>query len=328
MNNVDKTLLNDKNALCNALSGLGRVAVLLGGQSAEREVSLQSGQAIVKALQAVSVNAFAMDIGANAIAQLEEEQPDYAFIALHGGAGEDGRMQALLEFMEIPYTGSGVNASAHAMDKLRCKYLWRGMGLSTPDFKVLDSQSNWEEIISSLGGSVMVKPASEGSSIGMAPANNADQLKAAYENAAKYDCCVIAEQMITGSEFTVAVLSDEVLPPIRLETDNQFYDYDAKYVSNETRYLCPCGLAQEKEEELKALVKSAFESLDCKDWGRVDVMADADGKFYLLEVNTVPGMTSHSLVPMAAQAAGKDFEHLVAQVLYSSLAARQSLGEL
>lgn len=322
MSRVDKTLLSDKKALCDALSGLGRVAVLLGGQSAERDVSLQSGGAIVQALQNISVDAFAMDIGSNAIAQLEQERPDHAFIALHGGAGEDGRMQALLEFMGIPYTGSGVNASAHAMDKLRCKYLWRGMGLSTPDFRVLDDSSNWEEVMSSLGGAVMVKPASEGSSIGMAPANDADQLKAAYETAAKYDRCVIAEQLITGSEFTVAVLSGEVLPPIRLETDNQFYDYEAKYVSNETRYLCPCGLGQEKEDELKALVKSAFDSLDCKDWGRVDVMADAQGKFYLLEVNTVPGMTSHSLVPMAAKAAGKDFEHLVAQVLYSSLAAR------
>ncbi|MBB6522727.1 D-alanine--D-alanine ligase [Pseudoteredinibacter isoporae] len=316
---MSTTVLNDKQALSQALSGLGRVAVLLGGESAEREVSLQSGQAILEALQKVSVDAFAMDIGANAIEMLEKERPDHAFIALHGGAGEDGRMQALLGYLGIPFTGSGVNASAHAMDKLRCKYLWRGMGLSTPEFAVLEADSDWEQVIGELGGAVMVKPASEGSSIGMAPANSAAELKAAYENAAQYDRCVIAERLITGAEYTIAVLSDEVLPPIKLETDNQFYDYDAKYISEETRYLCPCGLAGDREEELKQLAKQAFDSLDCKDWGRVDVMADEEGNFYLLEVNTVPGMTSHSLVPMAAKAAGKDFEHLVAQILYSSL---------
>ncbi|WP_353407731.1 D-alanine--D-alanine ligase [Pseudoteredinibacter isoporae] len=314
-------ILNDKQALKKALSNLGRVAVLLGGESAEREVSLQSGQAILDALQKVSVDAFAMDIGANAVEMLEAERPDHAFIALHGGAGEDGRIQALLGYLGIPFTGSGVNASAHAMDKLRCKYLWRGMGLSTPDFHVLTANSDWERIITELGGAVMVKPASEGSSIGMAPAYNAVEFQEAYENASKYDRCVIAERLMRGAEYTVTVLSDEVLPPIKLETDNQFYDYDAKYISEETRYLCPCGLPADKEEELKLLAKQAFDSLDCKDWGRVDVMADEDGNFYLLEVNTVPGMTSHSLVPMAAKAAGKDFEHLVAQILYSSLLA-------
>ncbi len=316
---ASKTLLNDKSALQKALADLGRVAVLLGGESAEREVSLQSGQAILEALQNLSVDAFAMDVGTNAIELLEKERPEHAFIALHGGAGEDGRIQALLGYLGIPFTGSGVNASAHAMDKLRCKYLWRGMGLSTPEFSVLSADSDWEQVISELSGAVMVKPASEGSSIGMAPASSAAELKAAYENAAKYDRWVIAERLMTGAEYTIAVLSDEVLPPIKLETDNQFYDYDAKYISEETRYLCPCGLEESKEEELKELAKQAFDSLDCKGWGRVDVMADEEGKFYLLEVNTVPGMTSHSLVPMRAKAAGKDFEHLVAQILYSSL---------
>lgn len=319
MNKVSKTLLNDKSALKKALADVGRVAVLLGGESAEREVSLQSGQAILDALQNLSVDAFALDVGTDAIELLEKERPEHAFIALHGGAGEDGRIQALLGYLGIPFTGSGVNASAHAMDKLRCKYLWRGMGLSTPQFCVLSADSNWEQIISELGGAVMVKPASEGSSIGMAPANSAAELKAAYENAVKYDRSVIAERLMTGAEYTISVLSGEVLPPIKLETDNQFYDYDAKYISEETRYLCPCGLEADKEEELKELAKQAFDSLDCKGWGRVDVMADTEGNFYLLEVNTVPGMTSHSLVPMAAKAAGKDFEHLVAQILYSSL---------
>ncbi|WP_299771752.1 D-alanine--D-alanine ligase [uncultured Pseudoteredinibacter sp.] len=319
MKQVEQNILNDKSALAKKLSAMGRVAVLLGGDSAEREVSLQSGAAILAALQNLSVDAFAMDIGSNAIEALKQEKPDHAFIALHGGAGEDGRIQALLGYMEIPYTGSAVNASAHAMDKLRCKYLWRGMGLSTADFCELDSDSDWAEIMTRLGGSVMVKPASEGSSIGMAPAHSAEELQKAFVEASKYDKCVIAERLIRGAEFTVAVLSDEVLPAIKLETDNQFYDYDAKYISDETRYLCPCGLPDEKEQELKALAKRAFDSLGCKDWGRVDVMADEQGKFYVLEVNTVPGMTSHSLVPMAAKAAGKDFEHLVAQVLYSSV---------
>lgn len=316
---MSRAILENKQALCEALANVGRVAVLLGGESAEREVSLQSGEAIVQALRGISVDAFALDVGKNAIELLERERPDHAFIALHGGAGEDGRIQALLEYLGIPYTGSAVNASAHAMDKLRCKYLWRGMGLSTPEFAVLEANMNWQAVMDELGGAVMVKPATEGSSIGMAPASTAKQLQAAYENAAQFDQCVIAERLITGAEYTVAVLSDEVLPAIKLETDNQFYDYDAKYISDETRYLCPCGLSTEKEAELKQLAKQAFDSLGCQDWGRVDVMADDAGNFYLLEVNTVPGMTSHSLVPMAAKAAAKDFEHLVAQILYGSV---------
>lgn len=307
----------DETALSQQLKPVGRVGVLYGGLSAEREVSLQSGAAIIEALKSLQLDVVALDVSENAIEQIQLANIDFAFIALHGGAGEDGRMQALLEYLQIPYTGSGVNACAHAMDKLRCKYLWRGMNLSTADFSILNDQSDWNEIIEDLGG-VMVKPASEGSSIGMAPAKDAEELKAAYLVAKQFDPCVIAERLIYGAEYTVTVLGDEVMPPIKLETDNKFYDYDAKYVDEDTRYLVPCGLPPKKEAELKALAAQAFDSLGCKDWGRVDVMADESGTFYVLEVNTVPGMTSHSLVPMAARAYGLSFEALVGNVLRNS----------
>ena len=298
---------------------LGRVGVLLGGQSSEREVSLQSGGAVVAAMVEAGVEYVAIDVGANAIADIQAAKIDRAFIMLHGVGGEDGRMQAVLEYLNIPFTGSGVQASALAMDKLRTKQLWRGVGLSTPDFAVLNATSNWEKILSDLGGEVMVKPANEGSSIGMARVKTATDLKAAFDVAEGYDGSVIAERLIIGSEFTVAILGDEALPPIMLETDHHFYDYDAKYIAEDTRYICPCGLSPEKEAELKSLALAAFHSVGCKGWGRVDVMADKDLNFYLLEVNTAPGMTSHSLVPMAAKARGLSFAELVLTILRCSL---------
>ena len=300
-------------------ASLGRVGVLFGGLSSEREVSLQSGSAVYQALLAAGVDAVAIDLGSNAIDQIRGAKIDRAFIALHGQGGEDGRVQALLEFMGIPFTGSGVEASSLAMDKLLSKQLWCGIGLPTPPFAVLTADSDWPSVLADLGGEVMVKPAHEGSSIGMAKVTDADDLRAAYDNAAGYDATVLAERLVVGGEYTVAILDGEALPAIKLETDNTFYDYDAKYISDDTRYLCPCGLSADKEAELKRLALQAFASLGCAGWGRVDVMADQDGNFYLLEANTVPGMTSHSLVPMAAKAQGLSFEQLVVRIIAATL---------
>ncbi|MES2825825.1 MAG: D-alanine--D-alanine ligase [Pseudomonadota bacterium] len=298
---------------------LGRVGVLLGGQSSEREISLQSGAAVVAALVEAGVEHVAIDVGPNAIADIQAAKIDRAFVMLHGVGGEDGRMQAVLEYLHIPFTGSGVQSSALAMDKLRTKQLWRGVGLSTPDFFVLNANCDWQKVLADLGGEVMVKPANEGSSIGMARVKTADELAAAFNVAQQYDGSVIAERLIVGSEYTVAILGDAALPPIKLETDHKFYDFDAKYIANDTRYICPCGLTPAKEQELKALALAAFNSVGCKGWGRVDVMADAETNFYLLEVNTAPGMTSHSLVPMAAKAQGLSFAELVLTILRCSL---------
>lgn len=296
---------------------LGRVGVLFGGDSAERDISLQSGAAVLEALIAANVNAVGIDTGKQALTQLEKVEIDRAFIVLHGVGGEDGRIQALLGCLGIPYTGSSMAASALAMDKLRSKQLWQGIGLPTPKFALLSDDSDWERIIQELHGKAMVKPAHEGSSLGMSRVSSADELQIAYQKAKVFDTSVIAEALISGAEYTVTILAGEVLPPIKLETDNIFYDYEAKYVSNETRYHCPCGLPEAAEQRLKKLALNAYHSLGCEDWGRVDVMADKQGNFYLLEVNTVPGMTSHSLVPMAAKVAGMSFEELVLRILLS-----------
>lgn len=298
---------------------LGRVGVLLGGTSSEREISLQSGAAVVAALAEAGIDHVAIDVGDNAIADIQNANIDRAFLALHGAGGEDGRIQAVLEYLNIPFTGSGVQASALAMDKLRTKQLWKGVNLSTPEFAVLTAESDWEKILSDLGGEVMVKPAHEGSSIGMARVKTAAELSDAFANAAKFDGSVIAERLIVGSEFTVAILDEEALPPIKLETDHTFYDFNAKYIANDTRYICPCGLTPAKEAELKALALAAFHAVGCEGWGRVDVMADQSLNFYLLEVNTAPGMTSHSLVPMAAKVRGLSFSELVLTILRCSV---------
>ncbi|MDX9873371.1 MAG: D-alanine--D-alanine ligase [Spongiibacteraceae bacterium] len=295
----------------------GEVAVLYGGTSAERKVSLESGAAVHAALQRQGVAAQLIDT-AEAGWWRQLVQFPHVFIALHGPGGEDGTVQGLLEQLGVTYTGSGVLASALAMDKLRTKQLWRGIGLATPDFAVAGDHTDFEALIRQWG-SVMVKPAHEGSSIGMAKVDNAADLAKACNEARRYDSSVLLERCVTGAEFTVAIVGAEALPPIRLETDNRFYDYDAKYLRNDTRYLCPCGLGATEEQRLIALARAAFDSLGCRGWGRVDVMQDADGSFQLLEVNTVPGMTSHSLVPMAAQAAGMNFDALVARLLALSL---------
>ena len=298
---------------------LGRVGVLFGGRSAEREISLRSGAAVVAALSELGVEHVAIDIGEHSIDHLQKAGIDRAFIALHGPGGEDGRIQAVLEYLDIPYTGSDVQASAIGMDKLRTKQLWRGIGVNTPDFAVLNEQSDWDDVLNTLGGDVMVKPAHEGSSIGMARVSSPSALKDAYVAAAKFDAVVIAERLITGAEYTVAILGERALPPIKLETDHTFYDYDAKYFADDTRYLCPCGLDETTEQQLQAQALQAFRSIGCRGWGRVDVMCDSNGVFQMLEVNTVPGMTDHSLVPMAAKATGLDFNALILAILSESL---------
>lgn len=295
----------------------GRVAVLLGGNSAEREVSLRSGAAVADALAAQGLAVTTIDTAGDGWMS-ELATFSHCFLALHGPGGEDGTVQGALECLGVRYTGSGVMASALAMDKLRCKLLWLGCGLSTPKFVELDERSNWSAIANELGEAI-VKPACEGSSIGMSKACNASELEQAWLAAKPYGR-VFAEQWVSGGEYTVAILDGEALPAIRLETDAAFYDFNAKYLSDSTRYHCPAGLSDQDEAELRNLALKAFNAVGCRGWGRVDVMRGADGRFYLLEVNTVPGMTDHSLVPMAAKQAGMSFEQLVLRVLHSSLA--------
>jgi len=294
---------------------LGRVAVLMGGNSAEREVSLRSGAAVTAALQSVGADVVAIDIQGHAIHQLTNENFDLAFIAMHGRGGEDGTIQGVLEWLNKPYTGSGVMASALAMDKWRTKLIWQAAGLPTPKAFLLDSSSDWKQVIAELNCDAIVKPAREGSSIGMRKVHDAAELQASYEFASGYDALVLAEQWIQGGEFTVAIVDGEALPPIQLKTTHAFYDYEAKYQANDTQYLLPCGLDAEKETELKALAKRAFDVLGCQGWARIDVMQHSDGSFWLLEANTAPGMTDHSLVPMAAGAAGIEFPQLVVKLL-------------
>ena len=302
------------------VSKFGRIGLLYGGLSSEREISLMTGEAVLAALKNLNVDVIAIDVQENILQILPSYQLDRVFIALHGPGGEDGTLQGALEYLELPYTGSGVLASALAMDKLRCKQMWRGIGLPTTDFAVLDEKSDWAAVLDSLGGKVMVKPTCEGSSIGMRRVETAQQLQEAWRQAADLSNVVIAESLLEGEEYTVAILGDQALPSIRIEAKEVFYDYQAKYFSDETAYFCPSGLSVAREEELRDLSVAAFNSLGCRGWGRVDVMVDSAGSFQLLEVNTVPGMTSHSLVPMAASAAGLSFDELVLSILEESIA--------
>ena len=301
------------------LTDFGRVAVLYGGTSSEREISLLTGAAIIQALELLGIETVAIDIKENALEAIAKANVDRAFIALHGPGGEDGTLQGALEYLKIPYTGSGVMASALAMDKLRCKQLWKGIGLATTDFAALHQSTDWQATMNQLGGSVVVKPACEGSSVGMSIAKSAQQLEQAWQLAAQYDAKVLAEPQLTGDEYTVAILDGKALPSIRIQANATFYDYEAKYHSDKTEYFCPSGLDAEREQELAQLSINAFDSIDGRGWGRVDVMTDQNGNFNLLEVNTVPGMTSHSLVPMAGLAAGLKFEDVVRAILEGSL---------
>ncbi len=299
-------------------SDFGKVAVLMGGTSAEREISLKSGTAVLAALQRRGVNAHDVDPDAGVLQLLQEQGFDRAFIVLHGRGGEDGVIQGALETIGLPYTGCGVLGSALGMDKYRCKLLWQGAGLPTPPFALLRGPEDLAGA-AALGFPVMVKPAHEGSSIGMARADDPEQLVTAWEAAAEYDSLVLAERWIEGEEYTCAVLGERALPIIRLETSRDFYDYEAKYNSDSTRYHCPGGLSEEREAQFRTLSLNAFRALGGTGWGRVDLLTDAEGKPWLLEVNTVPGMTDHSLVPMAAKADGIDFDELVWRILQTSL---------
>ncbi len=300
---------------CNSVTNFGKIGVLLGGRSAERDVSLKSGNAVLAALRNRGVDAHPFDTGEHDLNALMAEKFDRVFIALHGRYGEDGTIQGALELMGVPYTGSGVMASALGMDKWRTKMLWQSAGISTPKYVLLDEKTDYEGVAEYLGFPIFVKPAREGSSIGMSKASSVDELKKAYQLAIKYDATVLAEQFIEGSEFTAAILGDSALPLIRLETPRTFYDYEAKYLLDTTQYLCPCGLPEEQEKQIQAEALKAFKLLGCSGWGRADVMLDKKGQHYFLEINTSPGMTDHSLVPMAARHAGMNFEDLVIRIL-------------
>ncbi|MCC8381181.1 MULTISPECIES: D-alanine--D-alanine ligase [unclassified Xenorhabdus] len=299
-----------------------KVAVLLGGTSAEREVSLQSGQAVVAGLKEAGINAHSVDTKYFDVTKLKEEGFSKVFIALHGRGGEDGTVQGVLEFLQLPYTGSGVMASALSMDKLRTKQLWQGAKLPVSPYVVINSHQfeqlndfQIKEYVQELGLPLMVKPNLEGSSVGMTKVNDYSDLRGALELAFQYDQIILVEKWMFGPEYTVAFLGDEVLPSIRIQAPEVFYDYDAKYISNETKYFCPSGLSAEKEQELADLALRAYKIVGCSGWGRVDIMDDGNGNFYLLEVNTSPGMTSHSLVPQAARQTGLSFSQLVARIL-------------
>ncbi len=298
----------------------GRVAVLMGGRSAEREISLVSGAAVLQGLLDAGVDAFALDAFGDQgrehiLEQLQCQHIDTVFNMLHGGEGENGTLAGVLKILEIPSTGSDMAASALAMNKVHCKLAWQGAGLPTAPFRVLTASSDWKTVTQELGLPLMVKPGREGSSIGMTKVECAEDLQAAYELAAKFDSLVIAEKWLRGREFTVATLRGQMLPVICLETEREFYDYQAKYIDDDTRYLIPSGLSIEKERQIQEISLQAFEIIGCSGWGRVDLMENAAGEFQLLEVNTVPGMTGHSLVPMAARAAGLDFSSLTLQIL-------------
>jgi D-alanine-D-alanine ligase len=300
----------------------GKVAVLMGGDSAEREISLRSGSAVLEALQAAGVDAHALDPTARGfLRELADGAYDRAFIALHGRRGEDGVMQGLLDVLGLPYTGSGVLGSALAMDKLRTKQVWQAAGVSTPGFVQLRDEADLGAVQAALGYPVIVKPAHEGSSLGISKADSDASLHEAWQLARQYDAEVFAEQWVSGGEYTCGILASEALPLIRLETPNTFYDYQAKYEADTTRYLLPCGLEPAAEQALQAGSLAAFRSVDGSGWGRVDFMLDEQGQPWFIEVNTVPGLTDHSLVPMAAGAVGMDFSALVCRILDTTLAA-------
>ena len=295
------------------MAEFGKVAVLMGGTSGEREVSLMSGTGVLAALQRRGVDAHAFDPAERKLDELAAF--DRVFIALHGRHGEDGTIQGALELMHIPYTGSGVMASAIGMDKWRSKLLWQAVGLPIPAFALLDAQSDFGAVANELGLPLFVKPACEGSSIGVSKVRDTSELRAAFAEASKHDSLVLAEQAILAGEYTVAILGDEALPIVKIEPATDFYDYDAKYLRDDTQYRCPCGLAPEREAEIRAQALTAFKALGCRGWGRVDFLMDDAGRAYFLEANTSPGMTTHSLVPMAAREAGISYDDLVLRVL-------------
>ena len=292
---------------------------MMGGKSAEREISLESGMAVHAALVRAGIDAHVLDVQKDVLKKLYEENFDRVFIALHGRGGEDGQMQGALEILQIPYTGSGVLGSALAMDKSRTKNIWQSQGLPTPPFIELDKNSSWREIVEQLGLPLMVKPVHEGSSFGASKVMKSDELEQAWKAANRFDQRVMAERWITGSEFTVPILDDLVLPIIRLVTPRTFYDYEAKYESDSTEYICPCGLDESQGKLLGELALNAFRALDASGWGRIDLIMDEYNQPWLIEANTIPGMTSHSLVPMSARQAGMNFDELTIEILNTSM---------
>jgi D-alanine-D-alanine ligase len=300
----------------------GRVAVLFGGDSTERDISLLSGEAVLAALQRRGVDAHAFDPRDRLLTALVDEQFDRVWIALHGPGGEDGTLQGALEYLGVPYTGSGVMGSAIGMDKLRTKRLAHAIGVATADYVVLRGPEDFDVAVERLGLPLIVKPATQGSSVGMTKVEREGDLSAAYAAAAALESSVFAEPWITGKEYTVGILQGQALPSIRIETPKTFYDYEAKYHRDDTRYFCPSGLSKQAEQHLANLALAAFDAVGASGWGRADFMTDATGRPLLLEVNTIPGMTSHSLVPMAARAVGIDFDELVWRVLETSFARR------
>ena len=301
----------------------GKVAVLFGGTSSEREISLLTGRAVHAALQRSGIDAHAVDPRESALQELVDEGFDRAWVALHGPGGEDGTVQGALECLGIPYTGSGVLGSAVCMDKLRTKQLVSSVGIATADFVVLRDERDFDLALTRLGLPMFVKPASQGSSVGMSKVERAEDLPVAFAAAAATDPCVLAEAYISGAEYTVGVLAGEALPSIRIRTTQTFYDYQAKYFRDDTQYDCPSGLSAETERHLAALALGAFDATGASGWGRADFMMDSTGRPLLLEINTVPGMTDHSLVPMAACARGMSFEQLVWRVLETSFTRRR-----
>jgi len=297
------------------VESFGKVAVFMGGRSAEREISLMSGNAVLAALKRKGVDAHAFDTRDRDLHELRIQRFDRVFIALHGRYGEDGTVQGALELMGIPYTGSGVMASSLAMDKWRTKLVWIAAGIPTPRFVMLEADTDFKVVPKDLGLPLIVKPSREGSTIGLTKVGRAQDMEAAYRKALEYDDMVLAEEFIAGAEVTASILGEQALPLIRIEAPGGSYDYQAKYFSDQTRYYCPSGLPPAQESRIQALALKASRILDCRGWGRVDVMLDAKGEPYLLEANTVPGMTGHSLVPMAAKVAGIPFEDLVVRIL-------------
>ena len=296
-----------------------KIAVLLGGTSAEREVSLQSGKAVLEALLNQGYNAHPVDPKEYPVANLKNDGFDRVFNILHGRGGEDGTMQGLLEQIGLPYTGCGVMASALTMDKMRTKMLWKAFGLPVAEMEVVTRETfnnlNSEEVVARLGLPLMVKPSLEGSSVGLTKVKTVEALKSAVEFALKFDNTILIEEWLAGDEFTVPVLDGKVLPAIRIVPEGEFYDYEAKYISDNTQYFCPAGLTPEREQELVLLVKRAYDAVGCRGWSRIDVMCDSKGNFRLVEVNTNPGMTSHSLFPKSAATVGISFEQLVVKIL-------------
>ena len=297
----------------------GKVAVLMGGRSAEREVSLKSGAAVLAALQRKGVDAHGLDVKENYIRDLQQGAYDRAFNILHGTEGEDGIMQAVLQALDIPYTGSGVMASALSMDKLRSRYALKGAGLPTPKTVVVSSASMLPQLPKELGLPLVIKPNAQGSSVGVCKVSDANDLDKAYGEAGELDDIVLAEEWIGGKELHAAILGDRALPLIHVQAAGEFYDYEAKYLSNSTVYHCPSGLDEAQEQQVQDLALDAFRVLGCRGWGRVDFLLDEQGNPHVLEMNTLPGMTDHSLVPMAAKQAGIPFDDLVIEILESSV---------